>query len=94
MNEPDEKKHMDRLFNLLAHADQPFDEDCVNMDCSDGCEEIALLADRVANGESIELILPAYADHMQQIGCCKEEFDALVSVIEAEKQNKEASDNN
>lgn len=54
------------------------------MDCHDGCEEIAQLAERVARGEALEKIFPAFADHMEQIGCCKEEFEALVSVIEAE----------
>ena len=55
------------------------------MDCKDGCEEIAQLAERVANGEDLKEVFPAFADHMDQIGCCKEEFEALVSVIEAEE---------
>jgi len=79
------KQSMDRLLKLLARADDPFDEDAVAMDCKDGCEEIAQLAERVANGEDLETIFPAFADHMDQIGCCKEEFEALVSVIEAEE---------
>ena len=80
-----EQKPMGRLLKLLSRADDPFDEEAVAMDCRDGCEEIAQLAERVANGENIKEILPSYADHMEQIECCKEEFEALVSVIEAEE---------
>ena len=81
-----QKKPVDRLLTLLSKAEEPFDEECVKMDCNDGCEEIATLAERVAQGEKLEVILPNYAEHMEQIGCCKEEFDALVSVFEAEAE--------
>ncbi len=65
MSKPQVKKQsMDRLLKLLARADDPFDEDAVAMDCKDGCEEIAQLAERVANGEDLEKIFPAFADHM------------------------------
>jgi hypothetical protein len=80
-----EQQAMGRLLKLLSRADDPFDEDAVAMDCRDGCEEIAQLAERVANGEALENIMPAFADHMDQVGCCKEEFEALVSVIAAEE---------
>ncbi|MEO0561153.1 MAG: hypothetical protein AAF125_03515 [Chloroflexota bacterium] len=76
---------MERLLKLLARADEPFDQESVAMDCNDGCEEIAQMAERVSQGEALDDIFPAYADHLDQIGCCKEEFDALVSVLKAEE---------
>jgi hypothetical protein len=85
VDKPQNEQSVDRLVKLLLRADEPFDADSVAMDCKDGCEEIATLAERVANGESLKDIFPAFADHMDQIGCCKEEFDALVSVIQAER---------
>lgn len=84
-NPQTEQQAMGRLLKLLSRADEPFDENAVAMDCKDGCEEIAQLAERVANGEDLEKLFPAFADHMDQIGCCKEEFEALVSVIAAEE---------
>lgn len=75
---------LDRLLTLLIHAEAPFHEDAVAMDCQDGCEDVAYLAEQVARGADINVIYPAYADHMNQIGCCKEEFQALVNVIKAE----------
>jgi hypothetical protein len=86
LNKPQaEQQAMDRLLKLLARADDPFDEEAVAMDCHDGCEEIAQMAERVANGEDLNEIFPSFADHIDQIECCKEEFEALVSVIEAEE---------
>jgi hypothetical protein len=84
MSQPTSKPSMNRLLSLLSTADQPFDEEAVAMDCQDGCEEIAQIAERVANGEHIDTVLPNFAAHMNQIKCCKEEFEALVSVLEAE----------
>jgi len=80
-------KSLVRLMKLLRGADQPFNEDAVSMDCKDGCEELAQLAERVIQGEKIEEIFPVYADHMDQIGCCKEEFDALVNVLKVDKED-------
>jgi hypothetical protein len=79
-----DEQAMARLLKLLSRADEPFDADAVAMDCKDGCEEIAQLAERVAGGENLEAIFPEFADHIDQLGCCKEEFEALVAVIEAE----------
>lgn len=76
---------MDALLKLLANADQPFDDEAVSMDCNDGCEEIAQLAERVAQGEKLDVILPSFATHLDQIECCREEFEVLVSVIQAEE---------
>lgn len=83
---------MERLLKLLANADEPFDQDCVDMDCTDGCEEIAQLAERVAQGERLDELVPKFANHLDQIECCKEEFDALVNVIQQAEANPTPTD--
>lgn len=73
------KKLMDFVLNTT------FDEECIHMDCTEGCEQIASLADRVASGEDINEIMPVLKEHMNHWRDCREEFDALVAVIRAEK---------
>jgi hypothetical protein len=73
------KKLMDFVLNTT------FDEDCIHMDCTEGCEQIASLADRVASGETLDEIMPVLKEHMSHWRDCREEFDALVAVIRAEK---------
>lgn len=73
------KKLMDFVLNTT------FDDDCIEMDCTEGCEQIASLADRVASGEHLDEIMPVLKEHMSHWRDCREEFDALVAVIRAEK---------
>lgn len=86
------QKSVQKLMNLMASADEPFNEDVVAMDCKEDCEDIAQLAERVANGENLKDIYPEYFDHLNQIRCSKEEFEALVSVIRAELAADQAQD--
>lgn len=62
----------------------PFDEDIIRMDCNDGCDKIARLAERVVAGESIDAIRPELKEHMAHWRDCREEFEALVAVLKAE----------
>ncbi len=57
------------------------------MDCNDHCEQMAALAERVAEGASLEEILPQLQYHMRYWVDCREEFLALVAVLKAEAQN-------
>ena len=54
------------------------------MDCNDCCEQIAQLAEQVAKGASLDDILPEMQKFMQYWSCCREEFEALVAVLQAE----------
>jgi hypothetical protein len=56
------------------------------MDCNDHCESMAALAERVANGATLQDILPELEHHMQYWGDCREEFTALVNVLRMELQ--------
>jgi len=80
-----ERTSVSKLMDMLNDAYNPFDEGAVAMDCNDGCEEIAQMAERVAHGERLEDIHPKFAAHLQLIRCSKEEFYALVSIIRAEQ---------
>lgn len=72
---------LNTLFKMLENADQPFDEDCVHMDCKADCEDFSELAELVAQGANLEDIMPMFATHIDQISCCRQEFEALVSVL-------------
>jgi hypothetical protein len=78
---PNHSPSLETLFKLLENADQPFDEDCVHMDCTADCEDFSDLAQQVAQGAKLEDLMPMFATHLDQIGCCRQEFEALVAVL-------------
>jgi hypothetical protein len=63
----------------------PCDEEIVDMDCNDYCEQLARLAEEVAGGADLKQLLPALEEHIRHYADCREEFEALVNVIRAEK---------
>jgi hypothetical protein len=76
------RKNLSELMNFVENA--PVDDEIIAMDCNDHCEEMATLAEQVANGANLEKILPELKEHMKYWGDCREEFLALVSVLKAE----------
>jgi len=82
MSSYDRLAQLQALLDFVAHA--PEDPNIIAMDCNDHCEVMASLAERVANGESLEDILPELQEHMRYWGDCREEFLALVAVLKAE----------
>ena len=75
---------MGKLFDFLANA--PEDETLTAMDCNDCCEKIARLAEQVANGAHLRDVLPEMQQFMRYWHDCREEFEALVAVLQREKQ--------
>lgn len=76
----------DRKTQLLDFImNQPLDEDCVSMDCTDDCEQISRMAERVAAGERLEDIAPDFEQFVGQWKDCREEFEALVAILRAER---------
>ena len=55
-----------------------------------GCEECFELLDRCAelieNGQDIAEVYPEVNKHLEDCVCCKEEFEALLSALEATPQ--------
>lgn len=70
---------------------QPLDDECVAMDCTEDCESISRMAERVANGERLEDIMPEFEQHVRCWKDCREEFEALVAILMAEKQARDSA---
>lgn len=86
MNENEQRAlNLAELLNFIENA--PADEEIIAMDCNDHCEQLAQLAEQVANGAELADILPALQEHMKYWGDCREEFIALVNVLRAELQD-------
>jgi hypothetical protein len=79
-----------QLLNFILNA--PAEEKIVNMDCNDGCEQLARLAEMVVNGAKLEDVLPELEKHMCYWKDCREEFDALVAILKAEQCGKISHD--
>ena len=83
MSNQGDGEQLGKLFDFIANA--PADETLIKMDCNDCCEKIARLAEQVANGADLDEILPEMQKFMHYWGDCREEFEALVAVIQQEK---------
>ena len=75
-------KELGKLFDFIVNA--PADETLIKMDCNDCCEKIARLAEQVAKGADLNDVLPEMQKFMAYWNDCREEFEALVAVIERE----------
>lgn len=78
-------KNLAELLNFVENA--PANEKIIAMDCNDHCEQLAALAEQVANGAELSDVLPELQEHMKYWGDCREEFIALVNVLKAEVSN-------
>jgi hypothetical protein len=76
-----------KLVAFICGPDEASDE-IIDIECNTYCEKLAILADRVASGEHLRDILPAYEEHMCSSPDCREEFEALVAVVRAERESK------
>jgi hypothetical protein len=72
-----------RINNLLDFLVAPEDEYVIEIDCSD-CDTLAALAEKVATGTPVADVLPALSEHIAYWKDCREEFNALVTVLRAE----------
>lgn len=75
-------KNLQILMDFVLNA--PSDEEIMAMDCNDSCTRMASLAERVADGESLDAVLPELKEYMKYWGDCREEFIALVKILKAE----------
>jgi hypothetical protein len=77
----------DHIQNMLDFLNAPEDEYVISLDCSD-CDKLAGLAERVANGQPVEAVLPALSEHLHYWRDCREEFEALVAILKAESNQQ------
>lgn len=75
----------ENIKNMLDFFNAPCDDEIVNMDCNDYCEQLAQLAEQVAAGAELDDLLPELVEHMRHYSDCREEFEALVAVLKAER---------
>ncbi len=79
------EERLNNLSQLLEFVEMaPANEQIIAMDCNEHCEEMAVLAEQVAQGADLDDILPELKEHMKYWGDCREEFIALVNVLKAE----------
>ncbi len=86
MSNPHDGDQLERLFDFIENA--PADEALIKMDCNDCCEKITQLAEQVANGADLNEIWPEMQKFMNYWGDCREEFEALVAVIQQERAHE------
>ncbi|MCY4539296.1 MAG: hypothetical protein OXE52_13845 [Chloroflexi bacterium] len=83
MSQQPDGDQLGKLVDFIVNA--PADDTLIKMDCNDCCEKITQLAEQVANGADLNEILPEMKKFMHYWGDCREEFEALVAVIQREK---------
>ncbi len=74
--------HFNKLLQciLAAHEDD-------QMSCEVCTEQFDCLAEQVAAGADMHVLLPAVEKHLSCCPDCREEFEALVSIIRAEDED-------
>jgi hypothetical protein len=73
----EEQLHRLLRFILSAHEDEP-------IDCEACAAQFECLAEQVARGVDIRVLLPQVEEHLACCADCREEFQALVAIIQAE----------
>lgn len=73
-------------FNqLLAMVEAIFAAHAGEIDC-DGCDqEMPHMVDLINAGEDPALLLPAVQQHLDICGDCREEFEALLAIVQADQ---------
>lgn len=73
--------HFNKLLQciLAAHVDE-------EMSCAACADQFDCLAEQVAMGADMHVLLPAVEKHLSCCPDCREEFEALVSIIRAEDE--------
>lgn len=80
---PDKRlENLQQLMDFVINA--PSNEEIIAMDCNDSCTRMASLAERIADGEALDSVLPELEQYMKYWGDCREEFIALVKILKAE----------
>ncbi len=81
-----DEKDINDVMSFIFEA--PCEEEIVNMDCNDYCTQVARVAEQVACGVSIKELMPKLQQHLKYWVDCREEFDALVTVLKANSDNQ------
>lgn len=76
----DRKEFMHRLLEQLAKTEEH------EATCDEVFEVLDIYTEAVTRGEDPGQLLPLVRKHIQFCQCCKEEYEVLLSILEAEQQ--------
>jgi hypothetical protein len=76
----DKKEFIQRLLEQLAKTEEH------EVTCDEVFEVLDIYTEAVARGEDTEQLLPLVKKHIQFCRCCKEEYEVLLSILEADQQ--------
>ena len=76
-----EKK--DFIRQLLEHLAKTEEHEAT---CDEVFEVLDIYTEAVAQGEDAEQLLPLVRAHLELCRCCKEEYETLLSILEADQQ--------
>jgi hypothetical protein len=77
--------HQDERLQRLIEAIFDAHQDG-GMDCDTCASQFECLAEQVTRGANLRDLLPAVEEHLRCCPDCREEFQALASIIRAEKE--------
>ena len=83
MNMPQPDEVIDNLMRQLGRTEE--DE----LDCDEVYQFMDEYAEIVARGESSDDLLPRVRQHLAICGCCHEEIDALIRILESESASSD-----
>lgn len=69
-----------RFRDMMAEIFSIVDEDIT---CGQCFEHIDVYVDKLRSGEEPEHVLPEVKTHLAQCDCCREEFEAMITILEA-----------
>jgi len=73
---------INKLIDCLHHSNEG------GCDCETAYIEFECLAEQAAQGFDIHDILPQVATHLDRCPDCREEFEALVAIVRADRQDQ------
>jgi hypothetical protein len=74
----DKKEFIQRLLEQLTKTDEH------EATCDEVFEVLDMYTEAVARGEDTEQLLPLVRKHIQFCQCCKEEYEVLLNILEAD----------
>ncbi|MBZ0301331.1 MAG: hypothetical protein K8J31_16410 [Anaerolineae bacterium] len=75
---------LDRFRKLADCLSEKHDSGC---DCEAAYKQFECLAEQAVAGVDIHDILPRVAMHLDQCSDCREEYEALVAIVRAEREH-------
>jgi predicted anti-sigma-YlaC factor YlaD len=72
----------EQLHKLIIAIFDDHQENCI--DCDTCCQQLNYLAELVASGAEVRQLLPAVEEHLTYCADCREEYQALICIMQAE----------